>query len=216
MRIFRLFTGRAAASPAEAINIASPEFKANPNPYFARLRDEAPICRTILPTGEPAWLITRYDDAVAVMKDERFVKDKNNALTPAQLARQPWFRTIFKSLRRHLLSTDPPDHTRLRALVSKAFTPQLAEQMRERIQAMADELLDAVEPRGRLDLIRDFALPLPMLVITEILGVPSEDRKAFHRWSKAILTAAHSKWRMFYSVPNALLFLRYLRRFVAK
>ena len=114
------------------MNIASPEFKANPFPFYARLRAEAPVYRTTLPTGEPAWLITRYDDAVAVLKDERFVKDPAHALTPTEFARQPWFRTIFPSLRRHLLSVDGADHARLRALVSKAFTPRLVEQMRDR------------------------------------------------------------------------------------
>src|ERR1700722_4021582 len=100
-------------SPREP-NIASPEFKADPFPFYARLRAEAPVYRTILPTREPAWLVTRYDDAVTVLKDERFVKNTATALTPAQLARQPWFRTIFKSLQRHLLSLDGPDHIRLR------------------------------------------------------------------------------------------------------
>ena len=216
MGLFSLLTGNGRSSPPEAINIASSEFKANPFPFYARLRAEEPIYRTPLPTGEPAWLITRYDDAVAVLKDERFVKDRANALTPAQLARQPWFRTIFKSLHRHLLSLDGADHTRLRALVSKAFTPRLVEQMRDRIQALTDELLDRVQNRGQLDLIRDFALPLPMIVIAEMLGVPSADRHAFHRWSKAMLSAAHSTWRLLNAVPNALLFLRYLRTFITK
>src|SRR5690242_4323934 len=98
MGLFSSLTAKGRSSPSEAVNIASPEFKANPFPFYARLRAEAPVFRTILPTGEPAWLITRYDDAVAVLKDERFAKDRANALTPAQLARQPWFRSIFKSL----------------------------------------------------------------------------------------------------------------------
>jgi cytochrome P450 PksS len=200
--------------PDSVVNIASPQFKANPFPFYAALRSETPVYRTTLPTGEPGWLVTRYDDVIAVLKDERFVKDKANALTPAQLARQPWFRTIFKSLQRHLLTVDGADHTRLRNLVSKAFTPRRIEQMRDRIAALADELVDTVQDRGCLDLIRDFALPLPMTVIAEMLGVPSADRHAFRRWSKALLSAAHSRWRMVSAVPNALFFLRYLRKFV--
>jgi cytochrome P450 len=214
MGLFSFFS-RNRRSP-QAINLASPQFKANPYDYYAKLRAEAPIFRTTLPTGEPGWLITRYDDAVAVLKDERFVKDKRNALTPVQLARQPWFRTIFPSLRRHLQSSDPPHHTRLRALVSQAFTARLVEQMRDRIQALADELLDPVQAQGRLDLIRDFALPLPSIVIAEILGVPPADRHAFNRWSNALLAAAHSTWTLLYSVPNGLMFLRYLRRLIPK
>jgi cytochrome P450 len=90
------------------VNIASPEHKANPYPYYARLRAEDPIHRTILPTKEPAWLITRYDDVVRVLKDDRFAKDKLNAFTPEQLAGQPWFRKMFKSLQRNMLDVDPP------------------------------------------------------------------------------------------------------------
>lgn len=216
MGLFSLLTAKGRSSPPEAVNIASPEFKANPFPFYARLRAEAPVYRSTLPTREPAWLVTRYDDVVAVLKDERFAKDRANALTPAQLARQPWFRSIFKSLQRHLLSTDAPDHTRLRALVSKAFTPGLVEQMRDRIQALTDQLLDPIQGAGRCDLIRDFALPLPTTVIAEMLGVPSADRHAFHRWSKALMSAAHSTWHLLYAVPNAILFLRYIRRFIRK
>src|SRR5262245_39750738 len=209
------FLTRNGRSP-QAINLASPQFKSSPFDYYAKLRSEAPIFRTILPTGEPGWLITRYDDAVAVIKDERFAKDKRNALTPVQLAQVRWFRKVFPSLQRHLLSSDPPDHTRLRALVSQAFTARFVEQMRDRIQALADELLDPVQNQGRLDLIHDFALPLPSIVIAEMLGVPPSDRHAFHRWSKAMLSAAHSTWTLLYSVPNGLMFLRYLRRLIAK
>src|SRR5205823_13306895 len=99
---------------------------------YARLRAEAPVHRMILPTREPAWLITRYDDVVVVLKDERFVKETANALMPEEIARQRWFRKLFKSLRRNMLNLDPPDHTRLRSLVQKAFTPRLIEQMRQR------------------------------------------------------------------------------------
>jgi cytochrome P450 PksS len=214
MGLLSLLSGNGRSSPPVAVNIASPQFKADPFPFYARLRAEAPIYRTIMPTREVAWLVTRYDDAVTVLKDERFVKDKANALTPSQLARQPWFRRLFKSLQRQMLSTDAPDHTRLRAFVSQAFTPRLVEHMRERIQALTDQLLDRVQAQGRLDLIRDFALPLPSIVIAEMLGVPAADRHAFHRWSSALMSAGQSTWHLLYAVPNTLLFLRYLRQFI--
>jgi cytochrome P450 PksS len=214
MRLLALFNKTGSA--ADSINLAGPEFKANPHPYYARLRAETPILHTKMPTGEFAWLVTRYDDVVAVLKDERFVKRAASALTPEQVARQPWFRKIFKTVRRNLLSVDPPDHTRLRALVSKAFTPPLVEQMRGRIQSLSDELIDHVQPRGSFDLIRDFALPLPTTIIAEMLGVPVADRHAFHRWSNALLSAAQSTWRMMNAVPNTLLFLRYIRKFLRK
>ncbi|HLW68051.1 MAG TPA: cytochrome P450 [Gemmataceae bacterium] len=214
MGILSLFS--ASRRSPQAINLASPQFKASPYDYYAKLRAESPIVRTTLPTGEPGWLISRYDDAVAVLKDERFVKDRANALTPAQLAREPWFRKLFRSLNHQMLSKDPPDHTRLRALVSQAFTPRLIEQMRDRIQALADELLEPIQARGRLDLIHDFALPLPSIVIAEMLGVPAKDRHAFHRWSTALLGAAQTKRHLFYAVPNVLQFMRYLRKLIAK
>jgi cytochrome P450 PksS len=216
MSLLSLLPGNGRSSPTEAINIASPQFKADPFPFYARLRAEAPIYRTTLPTREEGWLITRYDDVVAVLKDERFVKDKANALTPAQLAQQPWFRKVFKSLRQQMLSKDAPNHTRLRALVSKAFTPRLVEQMRDRIQALTEQLLDPVQDRGRFDLVRDFALPLPSIVIAEMLGVPPADRHAFHRWSNALMSAAQSTWHLLWAIPNTLLFLRYARKFIQK
>jgi cytochrome P450 PksS len=102
-----LFLFRRRRSPREPVNIASPEFKADPFPFYARLRAEAPVYWTVLPTGEPVWLVTRYDDAVAVLKDERFVKNAANAMTPAQLARRPWFRKLLRPIQPHLRRTAP-------------------------------------------------------------------------------------------------------------
>jgi cytochrome P450 PksS len=213
-----LFTSLSARkgppSPYDAAHIASPEFKANPYPFYARLRAEAPVCRTTLPTREQAWLVTRYDDVAAVLKDERFAKDTANALTPQQAANQPWFRKAFKPLKRNMLDVDPPDHTRLRALVQRAFTPRLVEQMRGRVQEITDGLLDAAQDRGRMDLIRDFALPLPTTVIAEMLGVPVGDRRKFHRWSNAIVSAASSTWALMKAVPRVWALMRYIRRLI--
>src|SRR5262249_3470208 len=152
MGILSLLSRR--ARPAPRVNLASPHFKADPFSFYAALRDDTPVCRTLLPTRERAWLITRYDDAGAVLKDERFAKAPGNALTPAHLARRPWFRRRFQSLQRQMLTTDAPDHARLRALVSQAFTPRLIEQMRDRVQRLTDDLLDALQDRGHCDLIR--------------------------------------------------------------
>jgi cytochrome P450 PksS len=145
-----------------SVDITSATFKANPFPFYAQLRAEAPVFAVKLPTKERAWLVTRYDDVLSVLKDERFAKDRRNAMSPEQLKKQPWIPPMFKPLERNMLDLDSPDHTRLRALVHKAFTPHLIEQMREQIQALTNELLDAVEPNGSMDLIADFALPLPL------------------------------------------------------
>jgi cytochrome P450 PksS len=214
MGLFSLLTGKARSPLHNPINLASPEFKANPYPFYARLRAEEPVYRMALPTKEFAWLITRYDDVTKVLKDDRFVKDTSNALTPEQVSNQRWFRKLFKSLKRNMLDLDPPDHTRLRALVQKAFTPRLIEQMRERIGRLTHDLLDAVQGRGRLDLIAEYALPVPTTIIAEMLGVPVKDRHKFHRWSNALLSAASSSWEMVKAVPNAWALMRYLRKII--
>src|SRR5262245_29124462 len=197
------------------IDIASPAHKANPYPFYARLRAEEPVCRVTLPDRQTAWLITRYGDVTAALKDERLVKDKLRALTPDQVSRQPWVPSIFRPLMKNMLDLDPPDHTRLRALVHRAFTPRLVEQMRGRIEALADGLLDAVEGREGFDLIRDYALPIPTTIIAEMLGIPPGDRHRFHRWSRVIVSASPSGWGMVKAIPSALAFLRYIRRLIA-
>ena len=95
-----------------------------------------------------------------------------------------------------MLDVDAPDHTRLRGLVHKAFTPRVVEAMRDRVAGLTGELLAAAEREGRMDLIRDCALPLPTTIIAEMLGVPPNERHSFHRWSSAIVSMNFSKWSM--------------------
>src|SRR5438309_12028891 len=131
------------------IDISSAAFKADPFPFYARLRAEAPVHPVALPDGRTAWLVTRYDDVAAVLKDERFAKDPLNALSPEQHARQPWMPGFVQPLTRNMLDLDAPDHTPLRGLVHKAFTLRLVERMRERVQALCDRLLDRARGRHR-------------------------------------------------------------------
>ncbi len=167
-----------------------------------------------MPDRRTAWLVTRYDDVTAVLKDERFIKDK---LTAWQLggAEKPWVPAVFKPLFRNMLNLDPPDHTRLRVLVHKAFTPALVERMRPRIQALANELLDRVQGQDRMDLIRDFALPLPATIIAEMLGVAPKDQHRFHRWSNVLLTSTASGWGRICAIPTVWQFLRFNRKLIA-
>ncbi len=181
----------------EELNLNSPTFKANPYPAFAQLRSHDPVHQIPMPGGRTAWLITRYEDADDVLKDQRFVKDLRHALSPEELAQrfpqaqmQAQAQPVHNFLNRHMLTSDPPDHTRLRALVNISFTPRLVEQWRERIQAITNELLDAVQDKGEMDLIEEFAFPLPIIVITEMLGVPSDDRMKFRKWSNMVVEAA--------------------------
>jgi cytochrome P450 len=196
------------------VDISRPAFKADPFPFYARLRAEAPVYPVILPDGRTAWLVTRYDDVAAVLKDERFAKDPLNALSPEQHARQPWIPRFARPLTRNMLDVDPPDHTRLRGLVHKAFTPRLVERMRGRAQALCDRLLDRARGRGRLDLIRAYAQPVPTTIIAEMLGVPVADRPRFQRWSQALLAAGASRWGVLLAIPHVWLFLRYVRKLI--
>ena len=200
-----------------APNLASPRFKADPYPFYARLRVEAPVWRTTLPDKRAAWLVTRYEDVVRVLKDDTFAKDKLNAMDPEQRAKTPWVPGFLKPLERNMLDLDDPDHTRLRSLVSKAFTPRLIERLRGRIETLCEKLLDAMERkgarRGSIDLVADYALPLPATVIAELLGVPAEDHARFHRWSNRLVSVSSGR-DMLRALPAALAFTRYLRKLI--
>jgi cytochrome P450 len=156
----------------------SPAAKHHAHTFYAQLRAAQPVSCLTLPSGRRRWLIARYDEAERALLDPRLLKSVfSNDLPPE-----------VRPLTKHMLSSDPPAHTRLRALVRKAFSPRLVEQLRPRIQQIADELLDAVAPSGRMDLIDDYAFPLPIMVICELLGVPLTDRAQFRYWSNAIVS----------------------------
>jgi len=192
-------------------DLASPAFKANPHPFYARLREEDPVWRTTLPDKRTAYLVTRYEDVAGALKDDRLAKDPLNAQDPEQRAKSPWVPGFLKPLERNMLDLDDPDHRRLRNLVSKAFTPRLIERLRGRIEAICRGLLDAMERKGRAELLRDYALPLPATVIAELLGIPASDHRKFHRWSNRIvfISSGRDVWR---ALPAALAFVRYLRK----
>jgi pimeloyl-[acyl-carrier protein] synthase len=151
---------------AVQFNPMDPEFIADPYPTYHRLRAEDPVHRS--PMG--FWVLTRYDDVVGVLRDSRLGKGAIGAQMAA--------RDVGLSM----LVLDPPDHTRLRGLVNKAFTPRVVEGLRPRIQQIVDDLLARVRGAHQIDLIADFAYPLPVTVICEMLGVPGEDRESFKAW----------------------------------
>lgn len=152
------------------------------DPTFAQLRLEQPLVRVQLPYGEPGWLATRYVDGKTVLSDPRFSR-------AASVGRdEPRMRPV-QAPPGSILSTDPPEHTRLRTLVAKAFTVRRVEQLRPRAQEIADGLVDGMLAKGApADLVDDFALPLPVTVICELLGVPYADRADFRLWSDAFLS----------------------------
>ena len=201
-------------SPNIKAPFGTPQFKANPYPFYARLRRELPVCRVALPGKIDAWLITRYDDVFQALKDERLVKNKLTALTEDQRRKQPWMPKSFEPLTRNMLDLDAPDHTRLRGLVHKAFTPRLVESMRERVEVATADLLKAARHKSRIDLIRDYALPLPTTIIADMLGVPAGERHRFHGWSSAIVSMNFSKWSTLRAIPSVRAFLKYIRKLI--
>src|SRR5947209_5248117 len=166
--------------------------KRDPVAFSARLREQGPLIHLtgLFGMGE-AWILTTYDDAIAILKDPRFIKDIQKVSPPEDGQDTAGERASvihrFLTWRRDMLTVDPPDHSRLRSLVSKAFTPRMIEQLRPRVQQIADELLGTVQAQGRMDLIADFAFPLPITVISELLGIPAADRKLFRTWTQAII-----------------------------
>ncbi|GAA0682713.1 cytochrome P450 [Kitasatospora atroaurantiaca] len=150
---------------------------------YAALRESAPAHRMTGPDGLPFWLVTRYQDVRSLLADPRLSLDKRRSLPGNYrgLALPP-------ALDANLLNMDPPDHTRIRRLVSQAFTPRRIEQLRAPVQTIADTLLDEIEPLGHADLIASYAAPLPIAVICDLLGVPAEHRRDFRAWTDALIT----------------------------
>lgn len=161
------------------LNMLTTEVKRNPYPMYQSMRQSQPVLYL-----EPlnVWCVFRYEDVRTVLSDHaRFSSQYGgpNKTNMSAADRVP-----------SLLNTDPPRHGQLRSLVSRAFTPRTVEQLEPRIQAIADELLDKVAASGRMDLVKDFAYPLPVIIIAELLGIPSEDRDRFKHWSDEIVASS--------------------------
>ena len=167
-------------------NLLTPAYLANPYPFYLRLRREAPIYWS---EAMGAWLLTRYRDAEAALRDPRLISGTRIAAAVQQLPEtvQPEVRALQNHISTWMGFIDPPDHTRLRALVSNVFTPRMIRSLRPRIQAIVDELLDRVQDAGRMDVIADFAFPLPAIIIAEMLGLPPADRDQFKQWSNDVM-----------------------------
>ncbi len=170
--------------PATPPTLFTWEFASDPYPAYAWLREHAPVHWTVLPSGVGAWLVTRYDDARQALADGRLSKNPVHHSESAHAKGKvgiPGERSA--DLMTHLLNIDPPDHTRLRRLVSKAFTPRRIARFAPRVQELTDALIDAFAREGRADLIHDFAFPLPIYAICDLLGVPAEDQDDFRDWA---------------------------------
>jgi cytochrome P450 len=160
-------------------NPLAPEFIRDPYPYYERLRAAEPMHLT--PLG--AVVASRHAEVSLVLRDRRFGKDYV-ARTIRRYGPKIMEEPLFRNLSHTMLQADPPDHTRLRGLVVKAFTARRIEDMRPRIQEVVDQTLDAVIDRGHMDLIGDFAFRLPVTIICDMLGIPEDHREAFHNGSR--------------------------------
>jgi cytochrome P450 PksS len=162
------------------------------------------------------WVIaTTYDETVALLKDPRLVKDIRTVFP--EKGSQPLlpYGEAFQLLLQNMLGADPPDHTRLRGLVSKAFTPRMIEELRPRIQQITDELLDAVQEQRQMDLVTDFAYPLPMTVISEMLGIPIQDRAQFRTWTQALLNGFSTPGQEAQAMAVVETFITYIKTLLA-
>jgi cytochrome P450 len=175
-------------SVTEAERLGTDYFQ-DPMSYFSRMRADGLPRNVVLPDGSRAWLVTRYADARGALADPRLHKDWAGKLAGEDWTPDP----VTGYLSKHLLNVDPPAHTRLRKLVTKAFTPRRVAELRPRIEAITAGLLDGMTASWaagatELDLIERFAFPLPVTVICELLGVPADDQDKFRAWSQAIVS----------------------------
>ena len=149
----------------------------HPSPIFGELRDDRPVAPVRMPDGGTAWLVTGHAEVRQVLVDPRF----SRAAAASGSAAQGGLAQLASDT---ILGMDPPEHTRLRRLVARAFTARRVAELRPRVAKLVDELLVAIQPMPRpVDLVEHFSLPLPVQVICELLGVPAEDRHTFHAWS---------------------------------
>ncbi|MFE2634888.1 cytochrome P450 [Streptomyces scopuliridis] len=164
---------------------AAPDFFADPYPAYQALRAEGPVRRIRMPAGEAVWLVLGYEAVRAALGDARL---RNDIRHSSEFDSDGGY-----AIGRNMLQVDPPDHTRLRALVSRQFTARRIAELEPRIRRISAELLDAMAPAGGADLVDAYAFPLPITVICELLGVPAADREAFHRWSSAIVAVTDAE-----------------------
>jgi hypothetical protein len=168
--------------PLSLSNLLRPEARADPYPFYRALREADPVH-----WDEPMgfWVLTRYDDVAMAFNDPRFSRAQGlmGGFRRLPEAEQRIAEPVYRAYAQSMPYTDPPYHTRLRGLVNKAFTPRVVERLRPTIQQVVDDLLDAVEAKGGMDVIRDLAYPLPLIVIAVMLGFPIEERQQLKKWS---------------------------------
>ncbi|MGY1620383.1 cytochrome P450 [Geodermatophilus sp. SYSU D00691] len=178
-----LTSERPATEPVPGAEIYTPAFRADPYPVYARLRADSPVVKVRTPRFD-SYLVTRYEDARAALSDPRLSKDLYRA-GDTYLA---VFGEKARQINTNMLNSDEPEHSRLRRLVTQAFTPRRIEAMRPRVEEIVEGLLDRIAPRGRTDFVDDFALRLPLAVIGDLLGIPRQDHEQILAGTQVIRT----------------------------
>ncbi len=167
--------------------LKSPTYRDNPYPILEDLRLKQPQYLQTYENGARIWFLTKYDDVSFVLKDSRFIKEWRSLLPEEERwvsgQREP---AIFQMFQKWMLFRDPPAHTRLRGLVNKTFTPRMIESMRPRIEAIALSVVASLREKDRFDCVAEYSFPIPVAVIAEMLGVPTEDRDLFREWSTVL------------------------------
>ncbi|MEV4117143.1 cytochrome P450 [Nonomuraea sp. NPDC049695] len=183
-------TADASASPEDIFCL---DGVTDPHPAYDRLREKGPVHLLVQPDGLEVWFVCRYEEAKAALADPRLAHHLSHAKPAMCRAGLELGEDRIAFGAAHMLHSDPPDHTRLRGMVNRAFTPARIQRLRPRIQQITDDLLATVARRREADLVESLSYPLPVLVICELLGVPAEDRATFRAWSEAALTPDYVK-----------------------
>jgi len=175
---------------AAVLDFSDPVFLADPYPVLAALRNNAPVSKgEQVPPYGAAWVVTRYAEVLTVLKDSRFSVEPRR-LEGGNSMERWWMPRSFRLVTEGLLNKDDPDHYRLRNLVHKAFTPRLIEALQIHIEKITDDLLDGLDRRNPIDLMQVFAVPLPLAVISHMLGVPARDRFKFRQLMNGTMTGS--------------------------
>ncbi|HEX2622769.1 MAG TPA: cytochrome P450 [Phototrophicaceae bacterium] len=198
------------------LNLNSREFQQNPYDLYTRLREQEPISSvdSLLFSAGKGLFITRYDDVLAVLKDPCFSVERRKLGDGRDVSKAWWIPGILRAFLNSMVMVDNPDHARLRTLVHKAFTPRMIQQMTTRIKEISYSLLDQMSEKTEVDLIADFALPLPLTVISEMMGVPLEDRHRFHKMMSKFLDTS-TLGSTLQQFPNAIMLHRFFKKLIA-
>jgi len=195
------------------IDLYSSGLPQNPFPTYTWLRQNHPVVEVDHPMFKRTWVLSRYDDVAQLLKDPSASSDMRNASGRINPLDSRWIPKSIRTFQQSMVRVDDPAHTRLRGLVHLAFTPRRIEQLKARVEALTNELLDRAAAKNRIDLMSDFAAPLPLTIISEMLGVPSDDRMVFRRAMNFAMNLP--QWRVLsvsVGVPWTLWMMEFFRK----